>query len=299
MTLPQTMFRVSTGNGLLGEIVAETLAEHLWMYGVQGIEEVRLDDGSICLHSSFGLAREQTLDRLQAVVAHVEELDFSISESRPRIAWQIFDVDPMISETWRDHVSEFEATARITVVPSWRLSEQPTDSDPSQMKLRIFIDPGPTFGMGDHPSTRGALCMIERFVQHGCTVLDVGCGSGILGIASLKLGASLASGLDINPACVEVSTANAVRNDVGERWSVSTGSLDDVSGPHDVIAANILAPVLIDFAPSFRRLLSPRGTLVISGVLDGAFDRVVQALAPLHVVETIVIDNWATLALTF
>ena len=299
MTRPQTFFRVCTGVGLRGEVVAETLGELLWINGVQGIEEIRLDDGSICLQSSFGLDREKTHARLVEIVASMQDSELSYSGSRQPVDWQIFDVDQAITESWRDHVSEFEVSSEISVVPSWKESEPKQTSVRGRRPIRLVIDPGSTFGMGDHPSTRGALRMIERVLQPGGSVLDVGCGSGILGIAALKLGASHATGLDINPACVDVSQANAVRNGVEDRWSVSTSSLEEFSEPHDLIAANILAPVLIGFAESFRRLLSPGGTLIISGVLEGAFDHVLHALSPLRVVETMVIDNWTTLALKF
>jgi ribosomal protein L11 methyltransferase len=111
------------------------------------------------------------------------------------------------------------------------------------------------------------------------------------------LGAGRAQGIDINPASLEVSRANAIRNGVDDRWSVSLDGLDSITGGFDLVAANILAPVLIDLADDLKRLLDRDGTLVISGVLHGRYDHVVKALAPLTIADFIEIEGWVSLAL--
>ena len=106
-----------------------------------------------------------------------------------------------------------------------------------------------------------------------------------------------AVGIDISPAAVPTTTANASRNGVGERIEVSTTPLAEVSGPFDVVVANILAPALIDLSADLRRVLSAEGTLVVSGILATRHDHVVAALAPLRVARRDDLDGWTALTL--
>jgi ribosomal protein L11 methyltransferase len=190
----------------------------------------------------------------------------------------------------------------LVVVPSW--IESPDDLDPSVTHI-ISIEPGATFGLGDHPTTRASLQLLRSRITPQSTILDVGCGSGILGIAALKLGARQARGIDINPASDVVSRVNAQSNGVAAQWQVRITELDDGVADElihefpkgfEVITANILAPVLISLAPQFLQLLSPQGTLIISGVLSGHFDHVCSALAPLVIVDECNIEGWSAVA---
>jgi ribosomal protein L11 methyltransferase len=149
--------------------------------------------------------------------------------------------------------------------------------------------------MGDHPTTRLTLLAARRWVQPGCRVLDVGCGSGVLAIGALMFGAASAVGIDIAPAAVPITELNAAAN--GVVVDVSTTPLEDVQGRYDLVLANILAPALVALAPHLQRVLAPGGTLVISGILDGAYDHVLEALAPLQVVQTDTLDGWAAVTL--
>jgi ribosomal protein L11 methyltransferase len=140
-----------------------------------------------------------------------------------------------------------------------------------------------------------SLRAVRRLVQPGTRVLDVGCGSGVLAVAAMLLGAERAVGVDISPAAVPVTQANAAAN--GVEVDVSTTEVTAIVGRFDLVVANILAPVLIAIAPELRRLLAPRGALVISGVLAGHYDHVVTALAPLMVEREDTLDGWAAVTL--
>lgn len=263
-------------------LTAVLICDLLWMNGVQGVEEIDIDGESVLLRSSFGTTEADTLQRLSDLFG-----DWS-----PSLQWEISRVDPSITDSWKQFAQTIEITPSLRIVPAWL--PQPNERSNA---LEVVIDPGATFGMGDHPTTRGSLSLVSKRLQSGGTILDVGCGSGVLGISALLLGARRAQGIDINPASVEVSRANASRNGVDGRWSVSLDSLDTLSERFDLIVANILAPVLIELAEDLVRLLGDEGTLVISGVLRDRYDHVVKALSPLAIVDSIDVEGWTSLAL--
>jgi ribosomal protein L11 methyltransferase len=157
----------------------------------------------------------------------------------------------------------------------------------------LHIEPGATFGMGDHPTTILCLRAVRRLMCPGDTVLDVGCGSGVLAIAAMKLGASRVVGIDIAHAAVPVTLDNAARN--GVVVDVSTTALADVDHHFDLVLANILAPALIALAPHLRRVSG--STLVISGILEDTYQHVLEALAPMQVAEVDTLDGWAAVTL--
>jgi ribosomal protein L11 methyltransferase len=128
-------------------------------------------------------------------------------------------------------------------------------------------------------------------------VLDVGCGSGVLAIGACVFGAAAAVGIDIAPAAVPTTEANAEANGVADRVAVSTTDLADVDDTFDLVLANILAPTLVALSADLRRVLAPGGALVISGILADAHDHVLAALAPLAVVESEFLDGWAAITL--
>jgi ribosomal protein L11 methyltransferase len=137
----------------------------------------------------------------------------------------------------------------------------------------VRLDPGLAFGTGTHPTTALCLEWLDSTDLKGCRVLDYGCGSGILAIAALLLGAESAIGLDIDPQAITASRQNAARNGVAERLTTTTQSAE-LTGQFDVLLANILASPLIDNAASISALLKPGGLLVLSGILGNQVDSV-------------------------
>lgn len=154
---------------------------------------------------------------------------------------------------------------RIWVVPSWHAA-------PDTGAVNIEIDPGLAFGTGTHPTTRLCLDWLDEHLRGGEHVLDYGCGSGILAIAAMKLGAGSATGVDIDPQAVRVSRENAERNDVAASFHNSD------SAPRleaDVVLANILANPLRVLAPALAAAVRPGGRVVLSGILAGQADEIV------------------------
>jgi len=165
----------------------------------------------------------------------------------------------------------------------------------------LLIEPGSTFGMGDHPTTQLTMRAMRRALAelpHGTArVLDGGCGSGVLAVAASSFGAAEVEAIDIAPASVPTTLANAERNGVGGAVTVSNTSLADVEGTFHVVLANILAPTLIELAPHLQRVVPPGGVLVISGVLAGRHDHVEAALARFHRTHIDELDGWAAVTL--
>ena len=134
----------------------------------------------------------------------------------------------------------------------------------------LALDPGMAFGTGLHPTTRLCLAVLEGLADRGdvqgARVLDVGCGSGILAIAALKLGATGAYGVDTDPIAIESTLANARRNRLTRRIQARVGSLPSDRPPFDVVLANLIAGVLVPLARALRDELRPGGTLLASGI---------------------------------
>ena len=243
----------------------ELASDELWRLGVVAIEERQVPDG-VELWTSVG-----------------DEFD---SVEMPW-AWRFVEVDAAVAATWRQFAKPIMVEADLVVQPAWVSYDAPHES------TVVVIEPGSTFGMGDHPTTRLTLVAARRWVQPSTRVLDVGCGSGVLAIGVMLLGAASAVGIDIAPAAVPVT--NAQTN--GVLVDVSTTPLEEVVGEFDLVLANILAPALVELAPHLRRVLAPGGTLVVSGILDGAHDHVLAALQPLEIVQTDTLDGWAAVTL--
>ena len=194
-----------------------------------------------------------------------------------------------MADTWRQFVVPVIVDDGLTIAPAW------LDPLPAHGGIVVRVEPGATFGLGNHPTTVGCARMLRGLDLTGRRVLDVGTGSGVLAVASVLLGAVEAHGVDINPASVSIVEANAALNGVERQVTVSLDTLDVLDNTFEVVLANILAPVLIELAPHLVRLTDE--VLIISGLLEGAYEHVVSALVPLRVRAAIVVDGWITLAL--
>jgi ribosomal protein L11 methyltransferase len=270
---------------------AEVVADLLWTLGVVAIEE-RTSTGSADNDSTVELWTSLGDDR--------SAIDLVMSAHAARCSWRFVEVDESVADAWRAHARPTWIEDDLVVLPAWLAPEfQLPDASPSEV-IVIAIDPGATFGAGDHPTTVLSLRALARLLRPRsapAAVLDVGCGSGVLAVAAIRLGASSADAIDISPASVAITVENARLNGVSSAVRVSTTPLAAMSGTYDVVVANILAPVLIELAADLQRVLAPDGVLVISGVLADRFDHVVAALAPLAVAQIDELDGWAAITL--
>jgi ribosomal protein L11 methyltransferase len=168
------------------------------------------------------------------------------------------------AEAWKAHFPILRVGRRLVVKPTWRRHRRLPDD------VVLALDPGMAFGTGLHPTTRLCLVGVEALADRGhiggARVLDVGCGSGILAIAALKLGAATALGIDTDPIAIEATTANAARNRLARRILARGGSLPTGEVPFDVVLANLIAGLLVPLAPLLRDELRPGGALLASGI---------------------------------
>ena len=174
---------------------------------------------------------------------------------------------------WRKYYHPMDIGQHLAIVPSW----QEYDTD----RVKLILDPGLAFGTGGHDTTRLVLEALEDAVSPGAQLLDVGCGSGILSIAALLLGAEKAVGVDIDPLAVKTAEENGRINGFAPpRFTVRQGDLAKrVSGRYGVVAANIVADAIIALSPSIPRFLKPGGVYIASGIIDTREAEVLSALA--------------------
>lgn len=199
--------------------------------------------------------------------------------------------EPVAEADWvRLTQSQFAPTRagrRLWVVPSWH---EPPEPD----AVNIRLDPGAAFGTGTHPTTRLVLAWLETTLRGGETVLDYGCGSGVLAIAALKLGAARAAGVDIDPLALEAAGYNAEANGV---VLACLSPDDDTGAPADVTVANILANPLRMLAPLLAAKTRAGGAIALSGVLAAQADEVIAAYAPYFgLAEAGCEEGWVCLA---
>ena len=162
---------------------------------------------------------------------------------------------------WRDGLGA-RRFGRLVVVPSWV-------AEPSDFSAMVVLDPETAFGSGEHGSTRSALALLERWVQPGDRVLDLGSGSGILAIAAVKLGAARAVGIETDPEANVVAVRNAFRNEVRDQVEFLDGDAGDLApllGPADLLLSNILRSVNAQLLPAIVRSLRPGGVAIFSGM---------------------------------
>ena len=180
---------------------------------------------------------------------------------------------------WREYYKPIEIGKKLVVVPEW-------EEIPAGGRIPLRLDPGLIFGTGSHPTTRMCLAALEDFAGSGKRVLDLGCGSGILGIGALNLGCESCTGCDIDPKAPDVACANAALNAIGsERFRVYAGDiLTDASlrsllgGGYDIVLANIVSDVIIPLSAHVGDFLTEDGVFITSGIIDGREDEVAAAI---------------------
>ncbi len=258
------------------------------------------------------LAVREDLDAPYLVTAHIPddgEAPMAV-DATERALWhlQAFGLRPVgelqvTAVDDRDWLEAWKAgyvaqrIGRIVIVPSW-LTEPLA---PGEVAVRL--DPGMAFGTGLHPTTRGCLALLQEVEPMPARMLDVGSGSGILGLAALRLGVREVTALDTDPLAVDATRANAAANDLDERMTVRRGTLP--AGPlpdlgrFPLITANLVAALLVDLAPALADHLEPGGTLLASGIIAPRSDEVLAALTAAGLVGVRRLDDgeWVSLRL--
>lgn len=210
----------------------------------------------------------------------------------PKIAY-VQDSD--WENNWREFYKPIEIGERLVVVPEWQ-------DAPENGRVPLRLDPGLIFGTGDHPTTKLCLAALEKYCGPGKRVLDIGCGSGILGIGALLLECGACVGCDIDPKAPEVAISNAALNGIGQdRLRVYAGDIlsdeglrREIGGGYDMVTANIVADVIIPLAAIARGFMAEDGVFIVSGIIDARRDEVENALEEngFTVTERNSMDEW-------
>lgn len=190
-----------------------------------------------------------------------------------------YTADEDWENSWRDCYEQIEIGEKLVVVPEWM-------DAPDNGRIALRLDPGIAFGTGSHPTTKLCLAALEGYAAPGVRALDLGCGSGILGIGALLLGAESNTGCDVDPMAPEAAMANAALNGIGEdKMRVYAGDiLKDASlrrtlgGGYQLVLANIVADVIIALAAYARSFMAQDGVFICSGIIDDRADEVRAAL---------------------
>ncbi len=275
---------------------ADVASDRLWQLGVRAVEERSPIDGGA------GTELWTSVGQDDAAIAR------AVATLEPDWTWRVVDVATTYSETWREHVVPMWLTDDLVIVPEWIGTEAGTDldeqADVDKGVTRVVIEPTGAFGLGDHPTSqlcaravRSELARLGALGVTSPTVLDVGSGTGVLSIVAALSGASRVRAVDIAAEAVAATMSNAARNGVGDVIEVDGSLVAEITGPYDLVVANILAPVLVASADDLTRLVGRDGTLIISGILADAHRHVLAALAPLQPVDTTTQEGWAAVVL--
>lgn len=174
---------------------------------------------------------------------------------------------------WKKYFKPIPVGEKLLIRPNW---ENEYDA---QGRTVLHLEPGLAFGTGTHETTRLCMELLEQYVKPGASVLDVGCGSGILSVAALLLGAERAVGVDIDELAVKTAVQNAELNHVEDRFTALCGNLTDrVEGTYDIVVANIVADIVITLTKDVQQFLAPSAVYLMSGIIDTREQDVLQAL---------------------
>lgn len=225
------------------------------------------------------------------VKAFVDER-LSFAEIPHEIALAVKEEDDWLNN-WRQYYKPIEVGEKLLIQPVFK-----EEAEKTHRKV-IKIEPGLAFGTGNHESTRLCLEAVEKYTKEGMRVLDVGCGSGILGIASVILGAAEAFGADIDETAVRIARENARLNEVESRFTAKCGDLTQYArGKYNLVLANIVADVIINLAKSIKEYLTDDGVFVMSGIIDTREEDILKALDEngFDVIERRLENGWVCLA---
>ncbi len=231
--------------------------------------------------NNFSEAKQFITERLNA-----EHIDYNIEINGIK--------DSDWAENWKKFFKVTPVGERLVICPLWE------EYNNTNNKTILRIDPGAAFGTGTHATTYLCLQMLDKYVKDGVSVLDIGCGSGILGVASVLLGAHNADGVDIDLTAVKVAKENAVINNVENRTRFIDGDLaEKIEGKYDIICANIVADIIMRLNSNIEDYMKQDALYITSGIIDIRADEVKESFKQcgLTIVEELKKDNWYAFAL--
>ena len=280
-----------------------TVPYGIYIEDYSDLEEKAEEIAHINLIDEELIAKDRTTSLIHIYISECDNAMEAVEflKERFRAANIDFEVDAIgvndadWNENWKKYFHVSEIGEKLVIVPSWE------EYDNKNNRTVLNIDPGAAFGTGTHATTSLCLTLLEKHINNGVKMLDIGTGSGILAIASTLLGAQSAIGVDIDAQSVKTAKENAEINNVQDKCEFLVGDLaDKISGKFKVICANIVADVIIKLFDNVADFMEDDAVLIISGIIDLRKDDVLNSAAAhgFKIVEENYKDNWCAFTLT-
>ena len=265
----------------------EPLSHIFYKYGEGGVSveypaEFNPDEGEVAPVPDFltiktYLRFDETLDHRRANIEIGVKLVAHVCEIEPLVERKVEEED--WESNWKEYFHPITIGKKLVICPTWRTS------DCYPQRSVVMLDPGMAFGTGHHPTTRMCLELLEEIIQGEEKVLDIGCGSGILSIAAVQLGAEFSRGIEIHENAVDVARENCVSNNVDDKIDIVLGTLDEhkYNECYDVAVANISSKVIVDLIQSLVGSIKVGGALILSGILSESFANIERAVSGVDV----------------
>ena len=238
--------------------MAESVSDLLLGLEAGAVSEEQREDGEPLVHAYF---KEKT--DIEEIITAVKEFSTLFGENTEAVRFTTRYIDQEDWEGWKSYLKPVRASRRIVIRPPWEKQYQ------AEQGTRVVeINPGNAFGTGHHETTRICVSYLDEIIEKspGCSVFDVGCGSGILAICSIKLGADISFCADIDFKATRETISNSARNKISEKVKVWCGSVDCTRRKFDVVVSNTSRDTLISMKDSLRDRLLPSGYLIVSGI---------------------------------
>ena len=251
-----------------------------WDYVDEDLMKQKHTETKVSCYVSNDMNGNELLIAIRDSMKEMKDLDDDNSYGRLEVEIENTSTEDW-ANNWKKYFHPMEVGEKILIKPEWEELTEPTD------RLVFNINPGMSFGTGSHYTTELCIEALEKYIKPGIKMLDLGCGSGILSILSLMLGAKEAVAVDIDPNAVDTAYENAQMNNIGrEHYKVLSGNVvtdkeiqDIISqDKYEVVAANIVADVIIGLAPKAREYMKEGGVFITSGIIEGRQDEVKEAL---------------------
>ncbi len=250
-----------------------------WDYIDDDLMEMRTCESSVTVYIADNEQGREMLDALNREMLSLKERD--VDNKFGRLETELSGIkEEDWANNWKQYFKPFEVGTRLAVKPSWESYENPNG------RTILEIDPASSFGTGQHNTTRLCLELIEKTVKNGDKLLDLGCGSGILSIAGILLGAKEATAVDIDQNSVKIAKENFAKNNISDsNFNAYVGNIigdeelrEKLGSGYDLVVANIVADVLIAMSPIFGGFMKPEGKIIISGIIIERCDEVMAAM---------------------
>lgn len=284
-----------------GNIAQMTVPYGIYIEDYSSLEQEVLEIANIDLIDEELLQKDRTHGKIHIYISPEDNPSEAVSFLKERfesegIEYKLTsdscDVESCL-ENWKKYFNPMNVGEKILIRPVWR------DDYESDGRIVLNLEPGLAFGTGTHETTRLCLEALEKHIFEGAKMLDVGCGSGILSVAGLLLGAESAVGIDIDEVAVKASKENARLNGVEDRYTGIHGNLaDKAEGTYDIITANIVADAIIMLSDDIEKyMVSGKTVYIMSGIIDSRLDDVLNALPEsLKIIEQYEEKGWLCLA---